>query len=121
MLSSDRFQLLAASAQICVAVLANEDVTDVELIPVRPRTISDDEMSRRCAGRNLHFLGALGTVDGIAHAQFDEPLDAQRVSALARAFAVYVQRVKVEAEPPQSAGDFVEWATRLHSLPDTRN
>ncbi len=125
MFSADRFQLLAASAQVAVIVLANADVTDIELIPVKPHTISDDEVTHRCAGRVLHFAGVLGLVDGVGHSQLAEPLDEQRVSALADAFTTYCVTLMgdhLEREiAKHSAGDFVEWAQRLYRLPDARD
>ena len=116
MLTFDRFQLLAATAQISVVVLANADVTDVELISVRPHSIPLEEVSRQCAGRDMRFVGVLGVVDGVSHAQFAEPLDERRVHALAHSFAAYLTVL--------TGGDWAERETemlnRLYALEVSR-
>lgn len=120
----DKFETLVAEASIAAAILANADVTDIELLPVQPRSYPPEkvqELARLWASRGLRFIGIVGMVDGQPRSMFTVPLDDLRISALSQAFLAYLGvMLKDELETRQSVGDEVDWLRSLWSLPDTR-
>lgn len=117
MLFYDVFQTLAMRSEISAAILANEDATDFELLPVAPRGISDDDANRlvqQWAGRGLSFIGVAGMIEGVPQTALDVPLDAVRIAALSAAFLRHCEQIE------RQKGDSVEWCERLYSLEDPR-
>lgn len=108
----DRFQTLAMRANPAVAVLANSDGTELELLPVMPHGPSEDldRLAQQWAGRGLAFVGVMGMVDGLPHTALDVPLDATRMHALSEAFARHCERIEGAVEPEY------DWSTRRYRL-----
>jgi hypothetical protein len=120
----DKFATLAMESTIAVAFLANEDVTDIELLPLRPNTSVPEkllELERLWAPRGLGFFGTMGIVRGRPRVELVRPLDDRRIQALAEAFAVYCETLLPGHIEEQRKGDEVEWLERLWSLPDPRS
>jgi hypothetical protein len=115
----DKFQTLAMRAHdsLCVAILANDDVTDIELVNVKLAPLPEDR-ARELGARGLHFLGMMGIVDGLPQTALDIPLDPVRISALSAAFVAYCEVMLRDA---LEKGDEVAWLMRLFSLPDERS
>jgi len=120
---TERANQLALDSSVAVLVLMGAP-EDVEFIPLRPRTADANmlaELKARWPGRNLRSVGVLGVVGGAAQCALKEPFEPETVSRLADAFAVYVHTLLFSGfAEQQQAGDFVQFATRLWSLPDPR-
>jgi hypothetical protein len=119
----DKFETLATQSSIAVAVLSDVNVTDIELLPIRPRSIPNDkihELTRLWSSRGLQFIGVAGVVAGMPQLALATPLDDVRIDALAEAFAVYCNTLLPGHVEEQRKGDEVVWLERLFSLPDTR-
>jgi len=116
----DKFQTLAMRAHdsLCVCILANDDVTDIEL--VNPTLLLPEDTSREFDARGLKFLGLMAVVDGLPRTALEIPLDLMRISALSAAFVKYCEDRLNGAFEPQGKGDEVAWLVRLFALPDTR-
>ena len=109
----DQFQRVAMQADVAVAILANADTTDIELLPVMPHGPGEDldALAQRWAGRGLAFIGVMGTVDGVPQTALDVPLDATRMRALSEAFARHCERIgAAELEPEY------DWTARQYRL-----
>ena len=120
----DKFETLAMKSQLCVAVLLNPDATDFEFLPVNPHPLSDSEIGERKArwtGRDLHFAGAIGIIDGYCKVALDGPLDNATVSRLSAAFVAYCEvLLSGSLEEAAAQGDEVSWLRRLYALEDPR-
>ena len=119
----DAFDALVVDAQLCVGVLANRDVTDIQILPLKGvpyAAYTVEGLKRQFAGRDLHLLGTVGLVNGVPHAAFDAPLDALRISALFAAFATYREALLDGSLEQAQKGDAVEFLRRLASLEDPR-
>jgi hypothetical protein len=120
----DKFETLAAEASIAAAILANANVTDIELLPIRPRSLTDGrihDLARLWAFRGLRFIGVAGIVNDMPYTALALRLDPERISALSEAFAAYSKTVlSGENETPRAIGDEVEWLRKLWSLTDAR-
>jgi hypothetical protein len=119
----DKFDALVEDAQLCVGVLANRDVTDIELIPLKGVPHADytaEGLKRQFAGRDLHFIATAGLVNGEPRIALDEPLDTFRIAALFAAFATYCDVLQEERLEQARKGDEVNWLRRLASLKDPR-
>jgi hypothetical protein len=114
----DKFEQIAFEAQLAVCVLANEGVTDIELVNLRSVPLPT---ARDFTGRNLHFLGVIGIVQGVPRTALAEPLDPVRISALSAAFIAYCEVLLDAGLEQQRKGDEVDWLNRLMSLEDPRN
>jgi hypothetical protein len=87
---------LGASASIAVMILASEDCSDVDLMPLKPRMMPPNECEfRRQAwrGRDLKTLGIAGLVGAVPRFELKEPLDLARVSRLADAFLDHIHGI----------------------------
>lgn len=109
----DRFQRVAMRADIAVAILANADTTDIELLPVMPHGPNEDldTLARLWAGRGLAFLGVIGMIDGTPQTALEAPLDALQMQALSAAFARHCEQIKAAELEPEYC-----WATRQYRL-----
>src|SRR5664280_404762 len=90
----DKFETLAMESSIAVSILANADVTDIELLPIQPKGLGTEkvnELARLWAFRGLRWIGTIGIVDGQPHTALAEPLDPARISALSAAFIAYCE------------------------------
>lgn len=123
-MTMDKFETLVAESSIAVAILANADATDIEMLPVQPRSYALEkaqELARLWAPRGLRFIGMAGIADGKPRTALAVPLDDLRISALSQAFIAYIEvLLKDEIETRQAVGDEVEWLRSLWSLPDSR-
>jgi hypothetical protein len=110
-------------SSIAVMVLLNQDNTDLEMWPLRPRQAaltSQEEF----AARKLRTVGVAGLCGTKATCAFKEPLDPTVVGAIGTAFAEYIHvllgdSIAMQIEEQQK-GDEVAWLEKLHQLPDTR-
>ncbi len=119
----DKFDVLVEDAQLCVCVLANQDVTDIELLPVKGVPHADyaaEGFKQRFAGRDLRFIATAGLVNGVPRIALAEPLDTFRIAALFAAFATYCEVLQEESLGQAQKGDEVTWLRRLASLEDPR-
>jgi hypothetical protein len=111
---------LACAASVAVFVLVNEQGTDCEMLPLRPRVCPDSELAAlrdRWAGRGLRSVGVIGLVGTAAKCEFKEPLDVNVITALAAAFVAYLQVLLQDSFAEQLE---VQELARLWSLADTR-
>ena len=114
MIVFDSFQFLASRANPAVAVLTNSDGTELELLPITPRAISDadlDSVAQQWAGRGLQFAGVVGRIDGVVQTALDMPLDAVQSEALSAAFARHCERIETAELEPE-----YDWAARQYRL-----
>ena len=118
----DKFTNLAMQAHdsLCLCILANPDVTDLELVNVRVAWPLPEDTSREYEARQLGFIGVMGVVDGLPRTALDIPLDPVRISALSAAFVKHCELLLSGAFEAQGKGDSVDWLMRLFSLPDER-
>jgi hypothetical protein len=110
------------NAQDSVYIVANQDATDAEFLPMCALASRFEDLALRWAGRNLTGVGVAGVLDGIPVVMLrEEPEDFMTVVRLQAAFARYVVdgRHTPDVEPP-SVGDTVAWCETLYALPDTR-
>lgn len=87
---------IALNSSVAVLALSNPDCTDVELLPLRPRLMSDHEQAALAAfwhGRNLEAVGVIGLVGSTPKFALKKPLGPEQVSALADAFLHHVYGV----------------------------
>lgn len=120
MLALDGPELLATAAEIACAVVMSPDYSEVEFLPVRPRSYDDAEIARlshewALAGRSLKFVGTLGLVGGVFHVQLVRPFPERVLLALAESFAAYIHALCSGAR-----GDSTVWLEQLHALADPR-
>jgi hypothetical protein len=113
---NSRFEALAVASTLAVSVIANEDVSDVELLELRPTLVPMDEALARTAGRAMScHLGVMGIVDGLPQAAFSRELDPVRLRALAHAFHIYCEaRFEELIVATASTHQEVNWLERLH-------
>ena len=114
----DKFEQIAFESQLSVCILANEGVTDIELVNLKSVPLPTP---RDFPGRTLHFLGVIGIVQGVPRTALAEPLDPVRISALSAAFIAYCEVLLDAGLEQQRKGDEVDWLNRLMSLEDPRN
>jgi hypothetical protein len=117
---------LAVDAQHAVYVLSNPDASDCEFITLKPMVPESEiqNIATRWAGRNFKGVGVAGLVNGIPQLALKElPADSLVIVRLTAAYARYVDVIanpRAEQQP-QRAGDFVQFATGLWSLDDSRS
>jgi len=119
----DKFQTLVTEATLAVEVLANADMTDIEMLPSRPNSLGAekiDELARLWAFRGLRWIGTIGIIDGRVRAAVAVPLDPLRISALSAAFIAYGDVLLASGIEQQQTGAELAWLEKLHSLEDDR-
>jgi hypothetical protein len=119
----DKFETLAMEAQLAVSVLGNADLSDVELICIKPYQLSPEkiqELAVQWAARGLRFIGTIGIVDGQSRTALAVPLDDRHISALSEAFIQYCEVSLSDHVAQQQKGDEVAWLEALSSLTDDR-
>lgn len=115
----DKFQTLAMRSSVAVSILANSDVSDIELLPVAPRAYSDEEIHRlaaQWAGRGLGFIGVVGIVDGVPQTALDVPLDPGRIEALSAAFVAYCESLFGAYIREQTTEPEYDWHAQKYRL-----
>lgn len=109
--SQDKFEQLAADAQLAVCVVGNPQTSDFELIELAPGPLSYDRQNLH--ERGMVFIGVMGIVQGFPRFALDAPLPSATTAALAQAF---VQHTEATAARELETA----WLARLFALPDTR-
>jgi hypothetical protein len=110
---------LALDSTVAVLALGNPECTDLELLPLRPRTMSEserDELKARWHGRNLQSIGVVGLVGTTPQFALKQSLQPEQISLLADAFLQHVYEVYCDGLAQQTEAEL----RRLWSLPDTR-
>jgi hypothetical protein len=114
---------LACAASVAVFVLINEQGTDMEFLPLKPRQYPNSELearSARWAGRGLRSVGVIGLVGTSPKCEFKEPLDVNVVTPLAGAFIAYLQSLFQESFAEQLEGFEIQELFRLWKMDDPR-
>ena len=128
---SEQSTQLVCDASVAVMVLINARGDEIEMLPLRPRQMTEtDAAELRCrwAGRGLRVAGVLGLVGTSPRCALKEELDPEQISALAGAWDTYLLHVlfcdsfieRMGAQPKRQHGDFVQFAEALWSLEDPR-
>ena len=120
---SEKSTQLALDASVAVMALSNPECTELELLPLKPRRMSDGEQAQlasRWCGRNLKPIGILGLVGTTPKCALKEPLEPEQVSALAGAFLAYLSVLFNDSFLAQQDGAEIAELERLFSLPDSR-
>jgi hypothetical protein len=120
---SEKSTQLALDASVAVLALSNPDCTELELLPLKPRQMSETERAQLAArwhGRNLQSIGVVGLVDSRPKFALKEPLEPEQVTALADAFFEYLCALVADNFSEQLEGAEIQELRRLWSLPDTR-
>ncbi|WP_109486987.1 hypothetical protein [Occallatibacter savannae] len=110
---------LALDSSVAVYVLANADCTDVELLQLKPRTMSAHEaeaLRDRWHGRGLDSVGVMGLVGTSPRCALKEPLGPERESLLMSAFLEYLHGLFCDSYAEEKQDSLHRW----HSLPDMR-
>jgi hypothetical protein len=114
----NHLEQLALDAQLAVHVMSSPDASEIEFLPLKPRTATDSEINSLAAcwpGRNLRSIGVIGRLaDGRVQIALKAAFGNIELAALLYAFTGYC-----EAEP-QRIGDSVEFCERLYALEDPR-
>jgi hypothetical protein len=119
----DKFEALAMEAQLAVSVLGNADVSDVELLNIKPYPLGPEkiqELAVQWAGRDLRFIGTIGIVDGQTRTALTVPLDDRRISALSEAFIAHCEVLLSDNVEQRQKGDEVTWLESLYRTADDR-
>lgn len=120
---AERAGELAVESSVAVMILSNPECTDVELMPLRPRPMTDIERARLAArwhGRDLDSLCVIGLVGVIPRVVLKRPVDPEKVAALSDAFLAYVHSLLGDSFAAQIEAAEVEELERMYLLPDTR-
>jgi hypothetical protein len=112
----DKFEQIAADAQIVAIILGNLETRDYELVdpshvPLAPETAA------ALHARNLGFIGTVGVVAGKFESAFAVPVDDATAATLAQTFLAFVV---AKFTPSRSSDYAVDWLRNLYSLPDNR-
>jgi hypothetical protein len=82
---------LAVASSIAVLVFANEDFSEIEMLPLRPKQLAQSEKeSLQKLWRGLKSIGVMGLVGCVPRVALREPLDADCITALSNAFLEHV-------------------------------
>jgi hypothetical protein len=122
---------LVCDASVAVLVLINAQGDEIEMLPLKPRQMTEidaAELKGRWAGRGLRVAGLIGLVGTTPRYALKEPLEPAQVSALAGAFLAYLHVLFCDSFAEQmgaqlarqQAGDFVQFAEALCRLDDPR-
>jgi hypothetical protein len=120
---SERSTQLALDASVAVLVLTNAQCDDIEMLPLKPREMTESDVAdllTRWPGRGLFVCGILGLVGTSPRSEFKEPLEPEQVDALASAFLAYLHVLFCDSFAEQRAAIEVNELTRLVSLIDDR-
>jgi hypothetical protein len=124
---SERATQIVNDSSISVFVLLNHDATSTEFWPLCPAAQSEVTGPQEFTARRLRSVGVVGLAGTQPMCAFKEPLDTRVVEAIGDAFVAYIRALLGESFIAQwgeqlnsHAGDFVQFANALLSLPDTR-
>ncbi len=93
---SEKSTQLALDSSVAVLVLGNEDCTDIEMWPLKPKqmSLSERDYLQKCwHGRGLKSLGVMGLVGASPRFALKDQLEPEHISALADAFLEHVYAV----------------------------
>ncbi|HEV2132640.1 MAG TPA: hypothetical protein VGR47_00110 [Terracidiphilus sp.] len=119
---TEKSQKLALDSSVAVLALSNADCTDLELLPLRPRQMSENERAQLAArwhGRNLRSIGVIGLVGTTPKYALKDTLEPEQASALADAFLAYLHALYCDSFAAQQETEEIQELGRLWSLPDT--
>ena len=114
---------LALDAPVAVLALSSPDCTDLELLPLRPRQMSErerEQLAARWHGRNLRSVGVIGLVGTTPKHALKDTLEPEQVSALIDAFLGYLHALYCGSLATQQATAEIQELERVFALPDTR-
>jgi len=114
---------LALDASVAVLALSNPDCTELELLPLKPRQMSETEraqLAARWPGRNLRSIGVIGLVGTTPKYALKDALEPEQVSTLTDAFLAYLHGLFCDNLTAQQETAEIRELGRLWSLPDTR-
>ncbi len=120
---AERSAELSLAASIAVLVLADDQFTDIEMLPVAPRQFSDYEIAQlrsRWGGRGLRSIGVIGLVGTTPECAFKAPLPLKVVTALAEAFRDYLHVLLCDSFEAQKTDVEARELARWFSLEDPR-
>jgi hypothetical protein len=121
----DKFEQIAATAQVCAAVLGNPLTGDFVLLPLTGEPISRPDLVRLMLS-GLRLCGVVGLVDGCQRTALSEPIEDADMRSLAEGFALYCVQVFAEREREghikntTAQDDSEQWLRRLWALEDSR-
>jgi len=114
---------LALDASIAVFVLMGTTPGDVEFLPLRRKMADENmvaELKARWPGRGLRPVGVIALCGTSPHFALKVPLEAEQVSALARAFLAYLHALLADGFAAQIEAEEVQELRCRWSLADTR-
>ncbi|MDR5729806.1 MAG: hypothetical protein RB191_20525 [Terriglobia bacterium] len=120
---SEKSTQLTLDSSVAVLALSNPDCTELELLPLKPRQMSEREQAQLAArwhGRNLRSIGVLGLVGTTPKYALKDSLEPEQVSVLADAFLAYLHALYCDSFAAQHETAEIQELGRLWSLPDTR-
>jgi hypothetical protein len=120
---SEKSTQLALDASVAVLALSNPDCTELELLPLRPRQMSESEQAQLAArwhGRNLRSIGVLGLVGTTLKYALKDTLEPEQISVLANAFLMYLHALYCDSFATQQETAETQELQHMMSLPDTR-
>ena len=84
----DRFEQIAASAQVCALILGNVETGDFALMPLTGESLTRPYLERVFwSPRRLRIVGVTGLVNGCPCTVLSEPLEDEDIRGLAEMFA----------------------------------
>jgi hypothetical protein len=119
MYDNDKFQVLAMQADFAVCILANDTLTDLELLNVAlPEP--DEQTAREFDSRGLKFIGVAAIVKGQPRTALEVPLDPNLMARLSTAFIAHCEVLLGDKLEETAMGDSVAWLEMLYRLQDWR-
>jgi hypothetical protein len=116
---SERAAQLALDASVVVLVLANAQCDDLEMLPLKPRQMSEGDIAElltRWPGRGLRSIGVIGLCGTSPRYALKVPLEPEQVSALAGAFLAYLHVLFCDSFAAQQEGAEIAELKRLYAL-----
>jgi hypothetical protein len=115
----DKFQILATQGELAVCILANDNLTDIELLNVSlPEP--DEQRAREFDLRGLKFIGMAAIVKGQPRTALEVPLDPATIARLSSAFVAYCEVLLGDKLEETAMGDSLAWLEMLYRLQDRR-
>ncbi len=111
---------VAMSSSVAVLALSNPDCTQIEMLPLKPRPMTESEqiaVRAKFIGRDLRTVGVIGLAGIEPKCAFKEPMEPEHVNTLATAFLSYLQALYAGCFLDSEAAEL----ERLAALPDLRN
>jgi len=115
----DKFQTLAMQADFAVCILANDTLTDIELLNVAlPEP--EEQTARGFDSRGLRFIGMTAIVKGQPRTALEAPLDPAKMARLSAAFITHCEVLLGDKLEEAAMGDSLAWLEMLYRLQDWR-